>query len=152
MHCMHCIHCKTLACGGFRASATALLLCQDSIGCVQALGHTWIDIMKIDIEGSEYSTFQHLAEQHTLPFTQLQIEVHQNMGSSEDRTRGTNHNNLNALMLLHTFLSNSFRTMYVEPNIYFAAQTCSELALIKMDGCGNVIAPVWDAANSTARD
>ncbi|KAG0042822.1 hypothetical protein BGZ83_012136 [Gryganskiella cystojenkinii] len=40
-------------------------------------GHEWIDILKVDIEGSEYSTFKAMMEDFdTLPFSQLQIELH----------------------------------------------------------------------------
>ncbi|KAF9438310.1 hypothetical protein BGZ76_008698 [Entomortierella beljakovae] len=41
-------------------------------------GHDWIDILKVDIEGSEYPTFDAIMDDFgdVLPFSQLQIELH----------------------------------------------------------------------------
>jgi len=40
-------------------------------------GHDWIDILKVDIEGSEYGTFNAMMKDFdVLPFSQLQIELH----------------------------------------------------------------------------
>jgi hypothetical protein len=43
-------------------------------------GHSWIDILKIDIEGAEFDTLEALmsayAHESSLPFGQLQIEIH----------------------------------------------------------------------------
>ncbi|KAF9577524.1 hypothetical protein BGW38_007213 [Lunasporangiospora selenospora] len=41
-------------------------------------GHDWIDILKVDIEGSEYKTFNSMMDDfgEVLPFSQLQIELH----------------------------------------------------------------------------
>ncbi|KAG0235128.1 hypothetical protein BGW42_005778 [Actinomortierella wolfii] len=41
-------------------------------------GHDWIDILKIDIEGSEYPTFDAIMDDfgEVLPFSQLQLELH----------------------------------------------------------------------------
>ncbi|KAG0346864.1 hypothetical protein BG004_000669 [Podila humilis] len=41
-------------------------------------GHDWIDILKVDIEGSEYDTFEAIMDDFpgTLPFGQLQLELH----------------------------------------------------------------------------
>ncbi|KAG0024193.1 hypothetical protein BGZ82_010513 [Podila clonocystis] len=43
-------------------------------------GHDWIDILKIDIGGSEYPTFAAIMDDFpdTLPFGQLQMELHTN--------------------------------------------------------------------------
>ncbi|KAG0258263.1 hypothetical protein DFQ27_004737 [Actinomortierella ambigua] len=44
---------------------------------MQRLGHTWIDILKVDIEGFEFETFHSLMDSNDiLPFSQLQIELH----------------------------------------------------------------------------
>ena len=42
------------------------------------LNHTWIDVLKVDIEGSEWEMFRDFyAEEHaTLPVTQLLVEFH----------------------------------------------------------------------------
>lgn len=38
------------------------------------LGHNWIDVLKIDVEGSEYEAFAAIAAMPGgLPFTQLQV-------------------------------------------------------------------------------
>ncbi|KAI1321832.1 hypothetical protein EDD11_000108 [Mortierella claussenii] len=41
-------------------------------------GHDWIDILKVDIEGSEYETFDAIMDDFgdVLPFSQLQMELH----------------------------------------------------------------------------
>ncbi|KAG9321567.1 hypothetical protein KVV02_003203 [Mortierella alpina] len=43
-------------------------------------GHTWIDLLKVDIEGFEYQMMDDLMKSYTdvLPFSQLQIEFHLN--------------------------------------------------------------------------
>ncbi|KFH71708.1 hypothetical protein MVEG_02003 [Podila verticillata NRRL 6337] len=47
---------------------------------LQENGHDWIDILKVDIEGSEYPAFTALMDDYheTLPFGQLQMEIHTN--------------------------------------------------------------------------
>ena len=40
----------------------------------QELGHSWIDVLKMDIEGSEWGVLEQLLlERKLLPFTQLQV-------------------------------------------------------------------------------
>jgi len=44
---------------------------------MKSLNHTYIDVLKIDVEGAEYATFEHLAKQYTIPWIgQLLVEVH----------------------------------------------------------------------------
>ncbi|QRV75553.1 methyltransferase domain protein [Ceratobasidium sp. AG-Ba] len=49
---------------------------------MQKHGHTWIDILKIDIEGSEFEALKSMTSYYKdigpLPFGQLQIEIHAN--------------------------------------------------------------------------
>ncbi|KAF9367119.1 hypothetical protein CPC16_006930, partial [Podila verticillata] len=47
---------------------------------LQENGHDWIDILKVDIDGSEYPAFAALMDDYheTLPFGQLQMEIHTN--------------------------------------------------------------------------
>jgi len=40
------------------------------------LGHDYLDVLKIDIEGSEYDVLETLMEQDFMPFTQLLVEYH----------------------------------------------------------------------------
>lgn len=106
---------------------------------LQALGHPWIDVMKIDVEGSEFDTFEELRLLKVgMPFTQLQIEVHFGEGL---RVEHTEHQNAAHINLLSDFMESGLRTISVEPNIYFAGQTCMEFAMIQMDDCGNVVTP-----------
>jgi hypothetical protein len=39
--------------------------------------HTYLDVFKIDIEGSEYDVLEQFLEEGYFPFTQLLIEFHQ---------------------------------------------------------------------------
>ena len=42
--------------------------------CMADLGHDWVDVLKIDIEGAEWSVLKALLETgKALPFTQLQV-------------------------------------------------------------------------------
>ena len=106
---------------------------------LQTLGHSWVDVLKIDVEGSEFETFEQLRLlQSGLPFTQLQMEVHFGWGS----TGGETHANAAQLNLLSDLMESGLRTMSVEPNIYYNGQTCMEFAMIQMDRCGNVVTPL----------
>jgi hypothetical protein len=102
--------------------------------CLQDLGHTWIDVMKIDVEGSEFAVFEQIARSaRPMPFTQIQVEVHQNKVDMRNRK---------VLELLYNFMSSGLRIFSLEPNIYFAHEKCMEFALMRMDNCGNVVTPV----------
>jgi hypothetical protein len=106
---------------------------------LQKLGHDWLDVFKIDVEGSEYVTFEYLASFDAgMRFTQLQMEVH--LGVTEGWVPAPNAN-VRHLKLLKALMENGYRVMNLEPNIYSAGQTCHEFALIKMDQCGNVVTP-----------
>lgn len=101
---------------------------------LQELGHTWIDVMKIDVEGSEFDVFQQIAQSKTpMPFTQIQIEVHHFFTQKPNRR---------ILTLLQQFMTFGLRVFSLEPNIYFAGNTCMEFALMRMDECGNVVTPM----------
>ena len=47
-----------------------------TLGSIMAdLGHTWVDIFKVDIEGAEWGVLQGLlASNAPLPFTQMQVQ------------------------------------------------------------------------------
>ncbi|PVG03175.1 hypothetical protein CPB86DRAFT_779522 [Serendipita vermifera] len=48
-------------------------------GLMEMNGHTFVDILKVDIEGSEYDVLEALLDSYAgqpLPFGQLQIEIH----------------------------------------------------------------------------
>lgn len=50
-------------------------------------GHEYIDILKIDIESSEYDVLEDLLDREHLPFTQLLVEYHSRFLSYSDRHR-----------------------------------------------------------------
>jgi hypothetical protein len=108
---------------------------------MQKLGHNWVDVFKIDVEGSEYETFAAIAAlKDGMRFTQLQVEVHLSMGAGWVKMENGNRE---ALKMLYGLMSNGFRTMSLEPNIYSAGQTCMEFGLIRLDDCGNVFTPTF---------
>lgn len=109
----------------------------DDDACVQTLGHDWLDVLKMDIEGSEFQALRHLAglPGDAMRFTQLQLELHWGRGVAAAAP------NVEQLRLLAALQRRGFRMALLEPNIYFNAQTCHELALLKMDACGNIVAP-----------
>lgn len=113
---------------------------------VQSLGHEWVDVLKMDIEGSEYATLGFIADLpgDAMRFTQLQLEMHQMWAPDPKQP------NVAQFETLRGLLSHGFRTTFLEPNIYFAAQTCHELAFIKMDDCGNVVTPSLTATSAAA--
>jgi FkbM family methyltransferase len=53
------------------------------------LGHDYLDVLKIDIEGAEYSVLESLIQSKFMPFTQLLVEYHDRflMGNNEKRKR-----------------------------------------------------------------
>lgn len=105
---------------------------------MQTLGHDWVDVLKMDIEGSEFQALGYLASLpgDAMRFTQLQLEIHHEWSDRRSMP------NVAHLSMLHALLERNFRMTLLEPNIYFAAQTCHELAMLKMDECGNVITPM----------
>ncbi len=103
------------------------------------LGHTWIDILKMDIEGSEWDLFHDLFNRPkaTLPATQLLVEFH---------FPG------NVSVVLQTFdalLADNYRVFAVEPNYYCDEGCCArdmlEFAFIKVSDDGEICTP---SANS----
>jgi len=48
---------------------------------MQSLGHVHLDVLKIDIEGWEWSVFDGLRDEGRWPFDQLLIELHPEKGS-----------------------------------------------------------------------
>ena len=52
---------------------------------MQERGHSYLDILKIDIEGSEYGVLEQMIEQNIMPFTQLLVEYHDCFLSDKSR-------------------------------------------------------------------
>ena len=71
------------------------------------LGHTWIDVLKIDIEGGEWDIFKKLFESpQIIPATQIQIELHF-LGDAKT-----------VLNFFENMEKRRFRVFSVEPNYY----------------------------------
>ena len=99
------------------------------------LGHQWIDILKIDIEGSEWELFNDLYAQpnSTLSATQVLVEFH---------FQG------NITVVLQTFdrlLADNYRVFAVEPNYYCQEGCCArdllEFAFVKVSVRGEICTP-----------
>jgi Methyltransferase FkbM domain len=101
---------------------------------MQTLGHEWVDVVKMDVEGSEFDALGYLGNLpgDALRFTQLLLEVHLPEGPRRNAIQ---------FDLLRKLMDHGFRTTAVEPNIYFAPEVCHEVAFLKMDECGNVVTP-----------
>lgn len=96
------------------------------------LGHQWVDVLKVDIEGGEWDVFRGLmAEGMRTPFTQLQIELHF-LGSVPG-----------VLEFFEGMKRHGFRVFSVEPNYYGRtpenARTMIEYSLIKVNKYGDVV-------------
>jgi Methyltransferase FkbM domain len=102
---------------------------------MQTLGHEWVDVVKMDVDGSEFDALGYLGNLpgDAMRFTQLLLEVHLT------KTGHFQRRNAIQLNLLRNLLSHGFRTTAVEPNIYYGGKTCDEVSLIKTDNCGNIV-------------
>ena len=97
---------------------------------VQELGHSWLDVLKVDIEGSEFEVIHHLAElQRGMPFTQLQLEVHFGWNSINS--------NRQALALLYDLMSGGLRTfnMVWFSAAYWMCKACAHCNLASWHTC-----------------
>ena len=101
------------------------------------LQHTWIDVLKIDIEGYEWELLQDLYKLGAkLPATQVLIEFHYHP------MRGSTKLIWEVLDLL---LADKYRVFSVEPNYYCSEGACArdllEFAFIKVSNHGQICAP-----------
>ncbi|CAL8097743.1 unnamed protein product [Orchesella dallaii] len=88
-------------------------------------GHEWIDILKIDVEGSEYpSLFRVMDDFQTIPFGQLLIEVH----------AWQPQNTMNLISLFKALESKGMRAFFNEPNPYDAK--CYEFSFLNSQAVG----------------
>jgi FkbM family methyltransferase len=53
------------------------------------LGHDYLDVLKIDIEGAEYDVLEALLREKYMPFTQLLVEYHDRFLEGKDKSRHT---------------------------------------------------------------
>lgn len=100
-----------------------------------SLGHSWIDVLKIDIEGNEWKVFEHLFnEMRSIPATQIQIELHFSGDANE------------ALTYFQKMKERGFRVFSVEPNYYGRtaenARLMVEYSFIQTDNDGKIF---WTA-------
>ena len=99
------------------------------------LEHKWIDVLKMDIEGSEWDLFQQIydSSQASLMATQLLMEVH----FRDNVTR--------VLQTFDKLLADNFRVFSVEPNYYCNEGCCArdlvEFAFIKISDRGEICTP-----------
>lgn len=88
------------------ATATISLPVRELAGIMRELGHSSIDLLKIDIEGSEYAVLEDLV-QRAIPIRQLLVEFHHRFpGIGNDKTQG-------AIDLLE---SNGYRLFAISPS------------------------------------
>jgi len=101
------------------------------------LGHTWIDVLKMDVEGAEYEILpamvaHYAALNENVPVTQAQIEYHHSAGSPPMTD------------LVHTLLlmeESGFRTFSTEYNVNGAPWNFIEYSYLNVDSTGRLAQP-----------
>ena len=88
---------------------------------MKELGHDWIDILKIDIDGAEWRSFDYIYnEMHTLPASQIQIELTGlDVTDESDSLAGGTHN---VYKLWFNLINDGYLIFNVEANL----GTCSK--------------------------
>jgi len=103
---------------------------------MQTFGHTHLDILKIDIEGSEYDVLEDWIQKKWFPMEQLLVEFHQRFFA--DKTR---HNNV-----LNGLKANGFQIIYNKggngQEISFRKKKNNAILVPKLTVASNVGAPV----------
>ncbi|EIE18098.1 hypothetical protein COCSUDRAFT_45640 [Coccomyxa subellipsoidea C-169] len=100
-----------------------------------ALGHSWVDVLKMDIEGHEWDVFLDFYAQPDarLPATQLLVEFH--WPGSADKV----------WKVLDVLLADKYRIFSVEPNYYCEDGACAknllEFSFNRVSDNGHVCAP-----------
>ncbi len=108
------------------------------------LDHTWIDILKMDIEGYEWSLFTDFYKTPgaRMPATQLLVEFHfpGQIGTVWE--------------VLDAILADNYRVFSVEPNYYCWDGACArdllEFAFIKVSDHGQICAPLHQVSKHQA--
>ena len=105
---------------------------------MSTLNHTWIDVLKIDIEGFEYSTLQRLMKTSKtwLPVTQLLVEFHYWENAARTLPK-------DIAATLKALTSNNFRVFSTEPNWWWTnkAYEFIEYSFLHVDDAGRVVFP-----------
>jgi hypothetical protein len=83
---------------------------------MEELGHSWIDILKVDIDGAEWRSFDYIYQQmHTVPSSQIQVELTGlDITDQPDSLAGGTQG---AYKLWSNFINDGFRIFHVEANI-----------------------------------
>ena len=104
---------------------------------MKELGHDWVHVFKMDVEGSEYQVLPSIVTHYTetkqlIPITQAQIEYHHwgNNPSREDI--------LNTLRLME---ESGLRAFHSEYNYHGEAWNFIEYAYLQVDDDGHVVSP-----------
>ena len=104
---------------------------------LQLLNHTWIDVLKIDIEGHEHRVLQELlsqlGESDGLPVTQLLVELHFGPINELNITTAELRDTMVALQ------DAGFKTFHRESNYMAAGYSCWEYAMMRTDGHGHAL-------------
>lgn len=106
---------------------------------MENLKHSWIDILKVDVEGAEWAVIQdYYAGNASLPVTQLLIELHTSNPADGSMLK-------TVVKVFQLLLDDSYRIFSVEPNTYCLAGACAkdhiEYSMIKVSQAGHVIRP-----------
>ena len=105
---------------------------------MRTLNHTWIDVLKIDIEGFEYSVLQKLMKTSKtwLPVTQLLVEFHYWYNAPRTMPK-------DIVATLKALTSNNFRVFSTEPNWWWTnkAYEFIEYSFLHVDDTGRVVFP-----------
>jgi len=111
-----------------------------TLGTIMAnLRHSWIDVLKVDIEGGEWAIFEKLFEEaQIIPATQIQIELHF-LGDAKV-----------VLSFFKSMKDKGFRVFSVEPNYYGRtaenARLMVEYSFIQVNDEGQI---VWEEPSRT---
>ncbi len=127
------------------------------------LGHQWVDVLKIDIEGHEWELFTvfYSSPNARLPATQLLVEFHW-IGAETAWKVGSGatdlpcsyctllnlleaYTMLYAYQVLDAILADNYRVFSVEPNYYCLEGACArnlvEFAFIRVSNDGHICSP-----------
>jgi hypothetical protein len=108
--------------------------CKSVLEIMRMLKHTYIDVLKMDVEGYEWA-FMDQESKAVMPHVgQYLVEIHKGFAFSENRRAGT---------FLAKFEGLGFRLFRAEGNIYNGPHCCAEWFLIRAN---------WESWNSQVRN
>ena len=107
---------------------------------MENLKHSWIDVLKVDVEGAEWDIVQDFYSigNVSLPATQLLFELHASNAADGSMTQ-------RVVDFFQLLLDDGYRVFSVEPNYYCGGGACArdhvEYSMIKVDKAGHVVRP-----------